>query len=108
MSSLAKKLLIKPGTSWLFYNVPDECMQQLQPLPDGVSAVAEVSSAISGILFFSTKRAQLISQLEVLTPVIKDETVVWVCYPKKKLGYRYRPGHDAMGYATTFWPGCRC
>jgi hypothetical protein len=83
MNALAKKLLIKPGTSWLFYNAPSECMSLLQPLPDGVSVVAEVSSGINGILFFSTKRAQLIGQLEILTPVIKDDTVVWVCYPKK-------------------------
>ncbi len=86
MNALAKKLLIKPGTSWLFYDVPPECMVLLQPLPDGVSAITEIRPSINGILFFSTKRAQLIAQLERLTPVIKDDTVVWVCYPKKGAG----------------------
>jgi len=86
MNALAKKLLIKPGTSWLFYNVPSECMSLLQPLPDGVSTHTAITGNVNGILFFSTKRAQLISQLEILTPVIKDDTVVWVCYPKKSSG----------------------
>jgi len=86
MNAIAQKLLIKPGASWLFYNVPSDCMRLLQPLPDGVTAHTGVTGNINGILFFSTKRAQLISQLEVLTSVIKDDTVVWVCYPKKSSG----------------------
>lgn len=86
MNALAKKLLIKPDASWLFYNVPAECMEQLQPLPDGLKATTAVGGAVNGILFFSTKRAQLIEQLTALTPIIKDKTVVWVCYPKKSSG----------------------
>jgi len=86
MNALAKKLLIKPGTSWLFYDVPPDCMSLLQPLPDGVFAHTNITANVNGILFFSKKRAELIGQLEVLTPVIKDETVVWVCYPKKSSG----------------------
>jgi hypothetical protein len=86
MSALAKKLLIKPNTKWLFYDVPAECMQQLQPLPDGLKAITTVDTGVDGILFFSTKRARLIEQLTALTSIIKDETVVWVCYPKKSSG----------------------
>ncbi len=86
MNALAKKLLIKPNTSWLFYNVPSDCMSLLQPLPDGVTAHTDITGNVNGILFFSTKRAQLISQLEILAPLIKGNTVVWVCYPKKSSG----------------------
>lgn len=55
-------------------------------LADGVIEHTDIAGNVNGILFFSTKRAQLIGQLEILTPVIKADTVVWVCYPKKSSG----------------------
>jgi len=86
MNALAKKLLIKPGTSWLFYNIPPNCADLLQPLPDGVSANTDITDHVNGILLFSKKRAELVNQLKVVVPLIKNDTVVWVCYPKKSSG----------------------
>lgn len=86
MNALAKKLLIKPGTSWLFYHVPPNCAGLLYPLPDGVTTHTSITDDVNGILFFSKKRAELTTQLGVIAPLIKKATVVWVCYPKKNSG----------------------
>lgn len=86
MNALAQKLLIKPGTSWLFYQVPPDCLSLLQPLPDAVTTHTDITDNANGILFFSKKRAELIDQLGVIAPLIKKDTVAWVCYPKKNSG----------------------
>ncbi|GAC1311097.1 MAG: hypothetical protein NVSMB24_29770 [Mucilaginibacter sp.] len=33
VSPLAKKLQIKPGKRWLFYNVPEDYLAVLEPIP---------------------------------------------------------------------------
>lgn len=86
MNALAKKLFIKPNTNWLFYNVPSECMTLLYPLPDGVATNTDITDHVNGILLFSKKRAEFTAQLKLIVALIKNDTVVWVCYPKKSSG----------------------
>jgi len=83
MNALAKKLLIKPNTNWLFYDVLPEKMALLSPLAEGVSEFFEVPGSFDGIITFCTKRAELVKTLGVLNPLIKTDTIVWLCYPKK-------------------------
>ncbi|MBW4889700.1 YdeI/OmpD-associated family protein [Mucilaginibacter sp. HMF5004] len=83
MNTLAKKLFIKPNTNWLFYNVPPEKMELLSPLAEGVTASFEAPGSFDGILFFSSWRDEMVKQLVVLAPLIKTDTIAWVCYPKK-------------------------
>lgn len=86
MNALAKKLLIKPNTNWLLYQVPTGCATLLHPLPEGVTTHTDVTGDVNGILIFSKKRAELIAQLKAVVQLIKKDTVVWVCYPKKNSG----------------------
>jgi hypothetical protein len=83
MNPLAKKLLIKPNTNWLFYDVPAEKIALLSPLADGVSTSIKPEGSFEGMVMFCTRRAKLVEKLTRTTPLIKTDTIVWVCYPKK-------------------------
>jgi hypothetical protein len=86
MNLLAKKLFLKPGQRWFFYNVPADCEALLYPLTADLTISHAPTGQIDGILFFSTKRAELIRQLDIVSPLIKNDNVAWVCYPKKSSG----------------------
>lgn len=86
MNALAKKLLIKPNTNWLFYNAPPGYLSLLEPLPDDTHAHFDAAGSFDGIQFFVKNSAELGEQLKVIGPLVKDDTVVWVCYPKKSSG----------------------
>ncbi len=86
MNALAKKLLIKPNTNWLFYNAPPGYLSLLEPLPDDTHAHFDAAGSFDGIQFFVKNSAELGEQLKVIGPLVKAETVVWVCYPKKSSG----------------------
>ncbi|MEO6524291.1 MAG: YdeI/OmpD-associated family protein [Mucilaginibacter sp.] len=86
MNALAKKLLIKPGKSWLFYNPPQDYLTQLHPLPEGVTTHFEPGGTFDGIQLFVHDSDELNESLSVIGPLIKPDTVAWICYPKKSSG----------------------
>jgi hypothetical protein len=86
MNALAKKLLIKPGKSWLFYNAPEDYLTLLSPLPDGVSTHFVAEGDFDGIQLFVRDSAELNESLTIIGLLIKTDTVAWVCYPKKSSG----------------------
>ncbi|MET3979523.1 hypothetical protein ABIB62_002109 [Mucilaginibacter sp. UYP25] len=86
MSPLAKKLLIKPGQHWLIMNAPEDYLATLEPLPDGVKLSFTVEGTHNGIQVFVKNSAELATALADLQPLLKDETVLWVIYPKKNSG----------------------
>ncbi|WP_259066960.1 YdeI/OmpD-associated family protein [Mucilaginibacter sp. X4EP1] len=88
MNSIAKKLLIKPNQSWLFYNAPDNYLQLIEPLPDGTVAAFNPAGSFDGIQLFVLNNAELIEGLKVIVPLLKAETVFWVTYPKKSSGIK--------------------
>lgn len=86
MSPLAKKLLIKPGQHWLVMNAPEDYLATLEPLPDDVQLSFNPEGNFNGIQLFVQNSAELTEALAQLKPVLKDETVFWVIYPKKSSG----------------------
>src|SRR5258708_1799990 len=86
MSPLAKKLQIKPGKSWLFYNAPGNYLALLDPLPEGTSAKFEPKGNFDGIQLFVTDSNDLIASLKIIAPLLKTDTIFWVTYPKKSSG----------------------
>jgi hypothetical protein len=86
MSPLAKKLLIKPGKSWLFYNAPNNYPALLDPLPEGTEARFSPKGDFDGIQLFVKDSAELAAGLKVVVPLLKPDTIVWVTYPKKSSG----------------------
>ncbi|RWY56962.1 YdeI/OmpD-associated family protein [Mucilaginibacter gilvus] len=86
MSPLAKKLLMKPGQTWLVLNPPEDYLAALEPLPDGVTLAVELTGAVDGIQFFVKNSAELGASLDQMAPILKPETVLWCIYPKKNKG----------------------
>jgi len=88
MNALAKKLLIRPGKSWLFYNAPEDYLTLLDPLPEGVTTHFEPEGVFDGIQLFAYNNDELMESLTVIGPLVKADTIAWVCYPKKSSGIK--------------------
>ncbi|NNU34667.1 hypothetical protein HK413_12405 [Mucilaginibacter sp. S1162] len=88
MSALAKKLLIKPGKNWLFYNAPKSYFATLEPLPEGVTLFFIPNRQVDGVQLFVKNAAELAESLKIIVPVLKPDTVFWITYPKKSSGIK--------------------
>lgn len=86
MNALVKKLLIKPNSRWLLQNAPAGYQDSLLPLPDHANLVFNTEGEFDGIQLFVTNSAELVSELKVITPLLKAGTVFWIIYPKKSSG----------------------
>ncbi len=88
ISSIAKKLQIKPGKHWLFYNAPDHYLAALEPLPDATTTTFEPVGNIDGVQLFVIDSADLASSLAIIAPLLKPDTLIWATYPKKASGIK--------------------
>ncbi|MCR8557136.1 YdeI/OmpD-associated family protein [Mucilaginibacter sp. BJC16-A38] len=88
MNALAKKLQVKPGKRWLFYNAPDNYLTQLEPLPDGVEAIFDLDGEFDGVQLFVKNSDELADTLPVVVPVLKPDSIFWITYPKKSSGIK--------------------
>lgn len=86
MSPLAKKLMMKPGQSWLLLNMPSSYLTILEPLPDNIRLVFDMPDSVDGIQVFVKNTAELGNALTQFNPILKPETALWVIYPKKNKG----------------------
>jgi len=86
MNALAKKLLIKPNSRWLIQNAPTGYLDSLNPLSDNANLVFNAQGHFNGIQLFVKNNEELISDLKVITPLLKADTVFWIIYPKKSSG----------------------
>lgn len=83
---VAKKLQIKPGKNWLFYNAPENYLAVLEPLPDGVKAEFKPDGIFDGIQLFVINSTDLVASLKVIAPLLNPDTIFWITYPKKSSG----------------------
>lgn len=88
MNTIAKKLLIKPGQNWLFYNAPENYLPLIEPLPDGATAAFNPTGNFDGIQLFVLNSTELKDGLKVIVPLLVAETVFWLAYPKKSSGIK--------------------
>lgn len=86
MNALVKKLLIKPNSRWLLQNAPANYLEGLSPLPDGAELIFNTGGGFNGIQLFVTNSTELASELKVITPLLKADTIFWIIYPKKSSG----------------------
>ena len=87
ISSLAKKLQLKPESSILLYNAPDSYPALLEPLPDGAFLVQSVDSGrCDAVHLFVTTGADLRRDLPHVLAVLKPDGLLWISYPKKSSG----------------------
>ncbi|HEX3386859.1 MAG TPA: YdeI/OmpD-associated family protein, partial [Mucilaginibacter sp.] len=86
MSPLAKKLLIKPGKSWLFFNAPANYLTALDPLPEGAITSFGVKGKFDGVQLFVMNSHELTENLKVIVPALKPDAIFWISSPKKSSG----------------------
>lgn len=86
MSSLAKKLQIKPGSRIALVNAPPGYAERLEPLPEG-ARVVDLQPGVDVLQVFAHDRAELEGAAGALGSV-REGGLLWVCYPKggKKAG----------------------
>jgi len=83
MNDLAKKLQMKPGKRWLFYNSPAGYLANLEPLPDGTHAAFAPEGNFDGMQLFVKNSLELKESLHRVSQLLTPDTVLWIIYPKK-------------------------
>lgn len=80
---LATKLGIKAGSHVRCVNAPDDYVELLEPLPEGVELSDGHSSENDVVHLFTNSRDELFSQLARLRNDIKQNGSIWVSWYKK-------------------------
>ena len=80
---LAKKLGIKSPLKLLTINAPKEYKSWLGELPDDVKLVTKAKNPIEAVHVFTTESAFLDATLSKLRHELKQDSFVWVSWPKK-------------------------
>jgi bifunctional DNA-binding transcriptional regulator/antitoxin component of YhaV-PrlF toxin-antitoxin module len=80
---LAKKLGIKPGTVLCVVNAPADYAALLEPLPENVTIVREITDCLDIVHMFVKLRPELIEGINIYKDRIKQNGAIWVSWPKK-------------------------
>jgi hypothetical protein len=86
LTPLAKKLLIKTAQRWLFVNSPEGFADSFASLDIDIKTDVSQEEKVDGVLLFVKNRAALEQDLANAVPVLEEETVCWIAYPKKSSG----------------------
>lgn len=79
---LARKLGINPGFRVALVDAPDNYLQLVSPLPDGVE-FSRVTQGTDLVHAFFVERKVLAKALVALRGTVKVTAIVWVSWPKK-------------------------
>jgi hypothetical protein len=80
---LATKLGVKAGSRVALLGAPEDYAALIEPMPDGVSISARISTAMDIVHIFSTRRMELERLLKSCRSKLKPDAVIWVSWPKK-------------------------
>ncbi len=80
--SIAERLFIKPGNTFLLVNPPAGYLAKLGAIPQGVSIIRESSLPVEVIQVFVADRAALEQQLPRLKQLMSPKGMLWVTYTK--------------------------
>jgi hypothetical protein len=80
---LSQKLGIKPGHAVHTIDAPERYRALLAPLPDDVIFASRLSEGVDVVHLFVTAASKLSSALARVRKQMRDDTVVWVSWPKK-------------------------
>ena len=84
---LYKKLGIKAGSSIGLTNEPDDFLDTLGALPEGVEILDRASRLLDVIVLFSRTRAHLGRRFPAMKKLLASDGGLWVAYPKKDSDY---------------------
>ncbi len=80
---LAKKLGIKEHSRVLPIAAPDDYIDMLEPLPNGVRFEKRAGPAIDLAHVFADRRSELHKHLVALRGKLRADAAIWVSWPKK-------------------------
>ncbi len=80
---LAKKLGIKPESTLLVINEPDDFRELLAPIPEGVEFRSSLRGEADVVVLFTTKRSEFERRLEAAGRVIFPDGGLWIAWPKR-------------------------
>ncbi|MFZ6641361.1 DUF3052 family protein [Undibacterium sp. TC4M20W] len=80
---LVKKLGIQPGSHVCAKHAPENYLDLLAALPDGVVFDKKPASATDIVHLFTDKKAVLIKELLNYKSSLRSDAAIWVSWPKK-------------------------
>jgi hypothetical protein len=86
MNGIWKKLKVKPTHSLLNLNAPDNYIASLEPIPTNVKVFFSFKAFADVIQIFIKTGSELFTEMEKLQNILKQETILWITYPKKSSG----------------------
>lgn len=81
-SSLPKKLQMRAGQRAVVINAPADYLDKLAPLPDGVEIAESGEGPFDFVQLFVHDLAQLQALLPRVIQSVKQDTLLWIAYPK--------------------------
>jgi hypothetical protein len=83
---LFQKLGIKPDTTVLVIDPPNNYRKLLGQLPNGAHLIERAPNAVDFVHLFTARREQLQTELKRLRKKLSDTGTIWVSWPKKSAG----------------------
>ena len=82
-TKLLKKLRMQPGQRVLILNAPQDYLEELGPLPEGVEVADKPEGVFDFVQVFAKNMAELEKQVPVAAEAVKHDGLLWVSHPKK-------------------------
>jgi hypothetical protein len=86
MTSIVKKLGLKPGMRALVLGAPSGYVSSFAPVPERVEVSHTLGSAYEFVQFFATKKSDIAKSAKKLLQSATPGALVWITYPKKTSG----------------------
>ncbi len=77
----AQKLKIHAGSTLLTINVPTHFRKNLEPLPEGIK-ISDNAKNYNQIHWFVKDQTQMEKELKKILPLLKENVICWIYYPK--------------------------
>src|ERR1700759_2577389 len=86
MDALHKKIRLQPNQTIAMLNAPENFDEALEPLPQGGKFQEGFHDSYAVIYWFVKSRAEMERDLKQVLGAMKDDTLVWIFYPKGTSG----------------------
>ena len=96
MTSIVRKLGLKPGMRALVLGAPSGYMKSFAPLPERVVVSENVKGTHGFVQMFATKKTEIEKSKKKLLESADPGALVWITYPKKTSGVESDLSREAV------------